>query len=914
MVSDLHLTGTVTTASTACTAELVEVLSNWDEPGVLVIAGDGFEQLHEPVAPIGDILDAHGSWTDAVRSFACRADHDVVVLSGNHDGNLAWDPEMVDAMVGRLGASHVALAADLVFDTEEGEKRVHVVHGNQDDPYNAFVDRRSPIDTPTGHHVVRQVLPLFDRVVRPGGLLDGLAWLSEPTLAVEMVASRLLYRRIGRRAWLLALPFVAALLLRLLTVLPDGPLEAESNLLAWLTTLGVALLGMLVLVAAVTALTLLGVHRALMDAEVGERTGIGAHNAAAREHAARAIELGYAGLITGHTHQPELTVVGDGFYANSGCGVEVLGPRPTHLGLPRPFVSALRVSRVELRAGTGLEVGLVVGDEPTPVATFLERVVIRPDHDTPTTPTVVASLPRGATWPVDRSTLGAFARIRRARRRAAGLLIGVATINIVSTLLDTADAAPSLIAIDTPDHLDHAGSVLTALMAVALIGFTRGVRRGYRQTWFASIVVLVVSATLLFVKVAEIEVGLVNLATVVYLLVERRHFRLLVTGRRRWTLWAVALAIAGLGLAVGSAVVVDQQEVVDRVAGVAVALVLGLVVLVALLVRRPGGHPMHTGAARQAAERAARDIIARLGGDSFDQSIVRDDKALLFTSGGVVSYKIIDEQMTVSPDPVCRVEERAELWASVMDYADTHGWRVGVLGASATWLPIYHASGLHDLYMGDEAIIDVGRFAAEPERVPAAADVGATAPTLGYRVEIVAPSSLDADTRRHLEALAEHAEVGAPGDGFVTSSGRLANDSDAAALLALCRTPDGAIVAFDQFLAAPAIGGYVLDLACATPVGDDADEVGHLLIAEALTWMHNHDVQALSLGLAASGGLVDPHPGRRLPVERRVLAELADLDELQRRRAIDGSFAPLWRPRYVVTDTMRGAWAGRGSP
>ena len=46
VVSDLHLTGTVTEASKGCTDELIGVLAAWDGPGILVIAGDGFEQLH----------------------------------------------------------------------------------------------------------------------------------------------------------------------------------------------------------------------------------------------------------------------------------------------------------------------------------------------------------------------------------------------------------------------------------------------------------------------------------------------------------------------------------------------------------------------------------------------------------------------------------------------------------------------------------------------------------------------------------------------------------------------------------------------------------------------------------------------------------------------------------------------------
>ena len=143
VVSDLHLTGTVTQASKGCTDELIGVLAAWDGPGVLVIAGDGFEQLHAPVAPIEEILDAHHEWADAVKAFAAGKDHDVVVLPGNHDGNIAWDPHLVEVIRERLGASRFALAVDLTFDTGAGPQKVHVVHGNQDDPVQRL--HRSPV-------------------------------------------------------------------------------------------------------------------------------------------------------------------------------------------------------------------------------------------------------------------------------------------------------------------------------------------------------------------------------------------------------------------------------------------------------------------------------------------------------------------------------------------------------------------------------------------------------------------------------------------------------------------------------------------------------------------------------------------------------------------------------------------------
>jgi lysylphosphatidylglycerol synthetase-like protein (DUF2156 family)/UDP-2,3-diacylglucosamine pyrophosphatase LpxH len=903
VVSDLHLTGTVTEASKRCTEELISVLEGWTEPGAFVINGDGFEQLHEPVSRIDEILDAHQVWTDALQRFSEQPGHSVVVLSGNHDGNIAWDPEVAMAMRRRLGAQHIAIAADLVFANDDGPQRVHVVHGNQDDEYNAFADPRSPLDTPTGHHIVRQVLPQVEGAAKPGGLLEGLYGLAEPTTAGEMVGSRLLYRGIGRKGWLLFVPFVAALALKLARYLPGlDDDELRSNMVGWMFGFGVSVLGVLMLVVIVTVLTLLGVHHALSTTEVGQRSGIGAHNAATREHAARVIELGYAGMIAGHTHTPELTVVGDGFYANSGCGVEVLGPRRTYFGLPRPFTGVRRVSRVELHAGDELEVRLVIGDQPAPVAGLIERLVIRPDRDTPTEPTVVASLPTGATWPVDPSTLGTFARMRRARRVAGTLLAAVAIINVVTAVLGTELRSFAIFSSRIPEELPIATGVLIILISSALLGLARGIRRGYLQTWVAAVSLLVLNALALFLKGVYYEEALLNLALAVWLLIERRHFRVLVSGKRKRLLWVVSATIGAIGLATALAIIFDE-ELATNIGRLGLTIVIGLGIVVGSMARRPGAHRKRTGEERARAEHDAREILHRFGGDTLDHSAVRDDKALLFTSGGVVSYDVIDGRMVVSPDPICGVEDRNEVWASTMDYADTHGYSIAVLAASATWLPIYHASGLHDVYLGDEAIVDCGRFVAD-RRGPtaAAADV---ARERGYTVSIHDVRAIDGPTRTRLESLAVGAEIGAPGSSFATSMGRVAGPEDHA-LLALCRDADGEVAAFDQFVPASNIKGYTLDLACTAPLGADAEAVGHLLLVEAIEWLYDHDAQSLSLGLAASGGTnYGAARGGKLPLERRVLAQFADHSELDRRRGVDAMYGPVWRPRYVVMDAMR---------
>jgi UDP-2,3-diacylglucosamine pyrophosphatase LpxH len=169
VVSDLHLAPAASDVSTRAADELAELLNGFHEPGMLVIAGDGFEML--AAAPdVAAILDSHPQFTGAVKRFAADKDHRVVLTPGNHDGQLAWDGDSVAVLRDRLGVTDVALACDLAVETGEGTQLVRVMHGHQFDQYNAFDDPRSPVDTPLGHHVVRQVLPKFASRDQPGSL------------------------------------------------------------------------------------------------------------------------------------------------------------------------------------------------------------------------------------------------------------------------------------------------------------------------------------------------------------------------------------------------------------------------------------------------------------------------------------------------------------------------------------------------------------------------------------------------------------------------------------------------------------------------------------------------------------------------------------------------------------------------
>jgi len=129
VVSDLHLAPAASQVSTRAAGELAELLNGFHQPGMLVIAGDGFEML--AAAPdVTAILDSHPQFTDAVQRFAAGKDHRVVLTPGNHDGQLAWDGDSVAVLRDRLGVTDVALACDLAVETGEGTQLVRVMHGH----------------------------------------------------------------------------------------------------------------------------------------------------------------------------------------------------------------------------------------------------------------------------------------------------------------------------------------------------------------------------------------------------------------------------------------------------------------------------------------------------------------------------------------------------------------------------------------------------------------------------------------------------------------------------------------------------------------------------------------------------------------------------------------------------------------
>ncbi|HEX3461087.1 MAG TPA: phosphatidylglycerol lysyltransferase domain-containing protein [Acidimicrobiales bacterium] len=896
VVSDLHLAAVPTDASRIVADELAELLGGWEGPGAFVIAGDGFEMLAGP-PDVGAILDSHPQFTAALAAFTQQPGHQLIVLSGNHDGQLAWDGVAVATLTDRLGITGIAFACDLAITTAEGLQRVHIIHGNQSDPYNAFEDPRSPVDTPFGHHIVRDVLPQLAARQHPGSLFDGVQWLDgEPA---GFVSSRLFYRKVIGKFWLLAIPFIAALLLRFLTFIPGFGTLLKHHSQRWLIAFGL-LVVLIIVVAVVAALaTMFRVNKALREGSLNERADPVTHNAPPRAEASRLVAEGYAGMISGHTHQPELSVVGNGFYANTGSGTESTVAQPSRWRLPKPYVSARRFSYVEILAGDVLIVRLYLRETPTRDQVLLERLAIAHVRHGQTTTQMVASLPNGPTWTNEGKALSHWSRSRRVRQWAAAILLVAGVLNILFALLfDVSSTLP--VNQWFPLGIGRLDGMTGIVGGLALLGLARGVRHGYRSAWVVAILVLVAGIVSRLVEGLGVIGTTLGFLLAIWLVLEYSHFGVYPVGVSRLARWGMSLGLGALAtLAILDDLFEPQQGLALDLTGLALLGVIGL----ALLVTIPGREHRRTGAARSEAFDRALAIIETYGGDTLDYFALRDDKSWFFTGSSLVAYSVINGVMLVSPDPIGPVNERVSVWSDVMNMAQANSWAPAVLAASEAWLPVYRASGLVDHYLGDEAVVDCITFSLQGKSMKSLRGAYNRMKKSGFRVEIHDPSEVGPELKTQLLSLMTETRQGEAERGYSMTLSRIFDPRDRGLLLAVCLDTDGNPLAFNQYVPAPHVNGYSLDLMRRTSREDVPSGLTDFVILETIQWMAEQNLRGLGLNFATMRAIVagETTGGAWTSLERNVLHRFSDTMQIESLWKFNKKYEPRWNPRYAVT-------------
>lgn len=918
--SDLHLGERADAATEHVAASIARAIGERPGPGVVILDGDCFELLGERHRDPARALAAHPRLSAALRDFAAGPNRRVVVVAGNHDGALAWQTSAATALRRQIGAE-VALAVDLCFDTGGGPVRVRVEHGHQLDPANSFVDPRDPGETPLGHHVVTDLLP---QLRRPDARwIEGIDLLGDPNDTLPVIASRLWYRRIARWVGALVLPIVAGVAM-LVVRAAGGPAGLAS--VGRTTLLAGAVLVAAVLVGGAWWAAVLS--RPLGALRPDLSGGAAPGNDAPRMRARRLATEGYVGYVSGHTHDPELTDLGGAFYANTGCGGHLLHRRPGRLGLPPAFSRARMVSWLELEAGAQLRSALHVGYQEVPSTTVLERLCTKPAPLSGARPVAVALWPDGESWPPRPEV---WRRRQRIRRAAAAVLAGAGVLDIVSAVTPPLRSRLLYVEDVVPLAVSQAAAVLTVLSGIALVLLARGVRRGQRHAWTVAVALLVASVALHIVKGFDLEEGVAAGVIAAWLAAVHDHFAVrpdrVATRRGLGTLLFGALAAVAAGVAATEAfsghvrrptVRLALQAVTERMVGVRstalplridrflaptlLATSVGLVVAAGWLLFQPVlAHRLPNRPPE--AEEQARRLVAAHGGDTLSYFALRADKLWFFFGDTLVAYAVHQGVCLVSPDPIGPVAERWQAWAAFRRFADDHGWPVAVLGASEAWLPVYRGSGMHDLYVGDEAVVDVRRFSLEGGRNKGLRQAVNRIANKGYSIEFHDPAKLPSDLERELRALMGESRRGQVERGFSMTLSRVFDPADEGLLLAVCIGPDGRPAAFCHYVPAPGIRGWSLDLMRRSE-GDHPNGLTDFVVVRTIEHLREQGMVGLGLNFSVMRSVLAGERGDRttVRVQRWLLRRMSDSMQIESLWRFNAKFDPDWVPRYAVFD------------
>jgi lysylphosphatidylglycerol synthetase-like protein (DUF2156 family) len=918
VVSDLSFSPQTSTRSRPL-VELSTLLGDIDDPAVVVVAGNLF--FPDPDRDFADQVAATlthlSNLVTALRGFLAHDIHRFYVLPGSDDAALASD-ERAQALLEELG---VVLASDLVLQvaSSEGVRDLAVAAGSHRiDVHNVDVADRADADR-----------------------------LEDPAALASFVASRVLYRRLAPWIWLVLLALIGADAFNSLTKLIGHfthhvyKLRAPHTNSFWgnlIVNLSVLIIAEALVVGAaglVVRRRFNRSHHADAESEPLANTLVDGENAL--DFARRIVERGGVGAVVGGAPRPALAFLDRGVCAVPGPSRTVLIKREGRLGLPPVFTSVLRLGIVEIEAASNVQVRLIGGESPLSRSRLLERLVggAPTQAGPPPGTTTLGSWPHGTPFPLSESRLHSQRHQRSIRRWASGLLFLDGLINVAVTASPPLRTRLHTVLNVLPLGVAQSAAVVTAVAGIAMIMLARGVRRGQRRAWFLAIAALAITVVAHLARGGSLLASVVAMSLATFLLLQRRLF-LAASDRnsastilpRLMSIAVIAVVAAALGLEaaprhhyvlpnfgvvlmacverlVGQYNIALPDQTTDFVNPVLLTIGISVVIATLYVLTRPVVDRRLSGtgtnAERRVAELRARDIVRRHGRGTLDYFALRDDKQFFFFRDSLVAYAVYGGVALVSPDPIGPEAEHTEVFNAFRAYSEARGWTIAIMGAGADWLGTYHAAGMHYLYLGDEAIVDVQKFSLEGGKMKGLRQATTRLKKHGYTAAFLDPADIDPGQVTAVLELISMLRRGEGERGFSMMLGRLFDPKDKGLLLTLVYGPDGRPAAACQFVPSPAIKGYSLDLMRRDP-GEHPNGLIDFALCSTIEHLQAQGALGLSLNFAAFRSVLDGERGEGTftRVERWTLKRLSGILPIESLWLFNAKYHPRWLPRYIV--------------
>jgi lysyl-tRNA synthetase class 2 len=305
--------------------------------------------------------------------------------------------------------------------------------------------------------------------------------------------------------------------------------------------------------------------------------------------------------------------------------------------------------------------------------------------------------------------------------------------------------------------------------------------------------------------------------------------------------------------------------------------------------------------------RLARALVEAWGADTLAPFVLRADKSYFFSADerAFLAYRVVGGVAIVSGDPVGPEPALDELVRRFIAFAHERDWRIAILGASEAKLELYRAHGLHALYHGDEAIVDVASFSLEGRPIRKVRQSVHRLEAAGYAAKVMHPGEIDRALRADLEDVARAWRGNEPERGFVMALDALFQLEDEDAVFVVGVGPDGRPAGFLHFALSRA--GSALSLSSMPRLRTTPNGFNEWLVCEAIAWAREHGFERVSLNFAPFAAVLAPEAelSGLQHIERRALLALKGHFQLDNLLLFNRKFFPGWQRRFVVYERRR---------
>jgi lysylphosphatidylglycerol synthetase-like protein (DUF2156 family) len=491
------------------------------------------------------------------------------------------------------------------------------------------------------------------------------------------------------------------------------------------------------------------------------------------------------------------------------------------------------------------------------------------------------------------------------RRPSAPALLGLGAavaglIGIFSALTPEFADRSEIVRGILPPGVPEAARVLALSLGLALIWLSRALARRKRRAWQLAVAVVATSAAAHLAKGLDVEEASVHLPLLAALWRYRRAFVAPGDPETIRPLVRVLAALAAVGVFAGLRVS-DRMAFSERIEEALGLLALALAARALYLWLRPLAlRVRQTPPERLLAER----LVHEHGRDSLAFFSLRRDKSYFFSPSGraFLAYRVVNGCALVGGDPIGEAEDVPALLDAFLGFAHDRAWRVAILGASADLLPLYRASGLRAIYLGDEAVVHPAKFSLDGRAIRKVRQSVHRVRRAGYRMRLVRPAEVTPELRAELERVSREWRGHWPERGFTMAMDALFAHREG--MLAIAERADGSVGGFLQLVPSPASGGY--SLAAMRRGKDTPNGLMESLVVETIEWARDQHANELSLNFAVFGELLRGCEEEALwrRAARFGLLRLDRFFQLERLLCFNRKFQPDWRARYLCVERV----------